>query len=117
MEIKVIGDQLFVNRWVYSPPILTPDKNGNIVIIFKASFGPAEVYEWGIDSGGKPYEMYKWCENDVYEDENYTKNITASELYKEIDNMTKLAADNGLSDWVRFYEEARRFCEKQVGGA
>lgn len=115
MEIKVIGDQLFVNRWVYSPPILTPDKNGNIVIIFKASFGPLEVYEWGIDSGGKPYEMYKWCENDVYEGENYTKNITVSELYKEIDNMTKLAADNGLSDWVRFYEEARRFCEKQMG--
>lgn len=107
MESKVIGNQLFADRWVYSPPILTPDKNGNIVIIFKASFGPLEVYEWGIDSGGKPYEMYKWCENDVYEDENYTKNITVSELYKEIDNMAKLAADNGLSDWVRSYDEAK----------
>ena len=51
--------------------------------------------------------MYKWCENDVYEDENYTKNITVSELYKEIDNMAKLAADNGLSDWARLFEEAK----------
>lgn len=115
MEIKVIGDQLFVDRWVYSQPILTPDKNGNIVIISKRSFGPLEVYEWGIDSGRKPYEMYQWCEDDFYEDENYTKSITVSELYKEIDNMTKLAADNELSDWVRSYEEARRFCEKQMG--
>lgn len=113
MESKVIGNQLFIDRWVYCKPRLAPDKSGNIVIILKMSFGPLETYELGIDSGGKPYETYKWCENDVYEDENYTKNITFSELYKEIDAMSKLAADNGLSDWVRLYEESRHLCETQ----
>lgn len=116
MEIKVIQDQLFVDRWVYPKPRLTPDKNGNIVMIEKMSFGPLEVYEWGIDSEGKPYEMYKWCEDDYYSDENYTKKIAFSELFNVIDKMVKLTADNGLSDWARLYKEARVFCEKQNGG-
>lgn len=116
MDNKVIGNQLFVDRWVYHKPNLTPDKNGNIVIISKCSFGPLEVYEWGIDSGGKPYEMYKWCENDFYDDANYTKNITPTELVRKVSGMIRLTADNGLSDWSRLFEEARILCEKQMGG-
>lgn len=80
--IKVIEDQLFVNRWVYS----------------------------------KPYEMYEWCEDDFYADENYTQNITVSELFKVIDEMMKLTADNGLSDWARLYEEARDFLSRRSDG-
>lgn len=113
MNGKIIGSELFIDRWVYHKPKLTPDENGNIVIISKVSFGPLEVYEWGIDSGGKPYEMYKWCENDFYEDENYVKNITFSELFQKIDDMTKLAADNGFSDWSRLFEEARFFVKSR----
>lgn len=117
MDSKVVGDEFFIDRWVYHKPKLSPDENGNIVVISKASFGPLEVYEWGIDSSGKPYKMYKWCENDFCEVENYVKNITFSELIQKTDDIARLAADNGFSDWARLYAEARIFCEKQIGGA
>lgn len=110
MDGKVTGGELFVDRWVYRKPNLTPDKGGNTVIIQMLSFGPAEVYEWGIDSGGKPYEMYKRCENDFYEDENGTKNITFAELGRKIGEVRQFAADNGLLDWVKIYGLLRSVC-------
>lgn len=115
MEIKVISNELVVDRWFCHKPSLTPNSDGNIVIISAASFGPLEVFEWGIDSGGKPYELYKWCENDFYENENYTKNITSAELLQKVSGMIRLTADNGLSDWSRLFEEARTFCEERIG--
>ena len=119
MDGRIIGGELFLDRWVYQKPSLTPDKDGNIVIISKVSFGPAEVFCWGIDSGGKPYEMYKWCENDFYEDENYAKSITFSELFRRLDDLIKTASDSGFSDWARSFEEARSFLENfaQTGGS
>lgn len=117
MDGKVIGGELFVDRWVYHKPSLIPDKNGNIVIISKCSFGPLEVYEWGIDSNGKPYEMYKWCENDLYEDENGTKNITFAELGRKTDEVRQSAADNGLSDWVGIYELLLVMCKEFTDNA
>lgn len=112
MDGKVIGGELFIDRWVYHKPNLTPDESGNTVIIQMLSFGPAEVYEWGINSGGKPYEMYKWCENDFYEDENGTKNITFAELGRKINEVRQLAADNCLSDWVGIYELLLVMCKE-----
>lgn len=112
MDSKVIGGELFIDRWVYHKPSLTPDERGNIVIISKCSFGPLEVYEWGIDDDGKPYEMYKWCENDLYEDENGTKAITFEELSRKIDKARQLAANNGLSDWVGIYELLLVLCKE-----
>ena len=111
MDAKIIGGELFLDRWVYSLPSLTPDKDGNIVIISKVSFGPAEAFCWGIDSGGKPYEMYKWCENELYEDENYMRNITFSELFRRLDELVKTASESGFSDWARSFEKARSFLE------
>ena len=112
MDGKVIGGELFVDRWVYRKPNFSPDKNGNIVMISKCSFGPLEVYEWGIDDDGKPYEMYKWCENDLYEDENGTKNITFEELSRKTDEVRQLAADNGLSDWIKIYDLLLVMCKE-----
>lgn len=111
MDAKIIGSELFLDRWVYGLPSLTSDKDGNIVIISKVSFGPAEAFCWGIDSGGKPYEMYKWCENDLYEDENYMRNITFSELFRRLDELVKTASESGFSDWARSFVEARGFLE------
>lgn len=122
MDSKVVGDELFIDRWVYHKPKLSPDENGNIVIISKVSFGPLEVYEWGIDRCGKPYEMYKWCENDFYEDENYVKSITFSQLIQKVNDLIKIASDNGFSEWARSFEEARSFLDdiaqnRKSGGA
>lgn len=115
MDIKVISNELVVDRWLCHKPSLTPNKDGNIVMISAASFGPLEVFEWGIDSGGKPYEMYKWCENDFYADESYTKNITYAELEQNVSGIIQLTADNGLSDWSRLFEEALLFVKSRSG--
>lgn len=119
MDAKIIAGELFLDRWVYRLPELTPDRDGNIVIISKVSFGPAEAFAWGIDSGGKPYEMYKWCENDLYEDESYVHNITFSELFRKVDDLIETALELGFSDWARSFEEARSFLENfaQTGGS
>lgn len=112
MDGKVIGGELFIDRWVYRKPNLTPDKSGNTVIISKCSFGPLEVCEWGVDSNGKPYETYKWCENDLYEDENGTKSITFAELGRRTDEVRRLAAENGLSAWVGIYDILLVMCRE-----
>ena len=54
---------VFVGNWSYIMPDTKANSNGRIVLIKKLSFGPCEVYEWGIDNNGLPYEEYKWCEN------------------------------------------------------
>lgn len=103
---KILNNTLITDRWCYSKPTLTPNKNGNMVLIHKVSFGPLECWEWGLDSNKIPYEMYKWCKNDLYEDENYTKNISFSEFKQKLNNMTDLVKDTKLSDWSEIYQKA-----------
>ena len=50
---------VFVGNWSYIMPDTKANSNGCIVLIKKLSFGPCEVYEWGIDNNGLPYEEYK----------------------------------------------------------
>lgn len=109
MKDKVIGDEILIGRWFYQKPNLIPDENGTIVLIAKRSFGPLEIYEWGIDRKGKPYEMYQWCENDFFENESYIKNISHAELKLQIDIMMQFAIHNKLSDWIPLYEKANEF--------
>ena len=47
---------VFVGNWSYIMPDTKANSNGRIVLIKKLSFGPCEVYEWGIDNNGLPYE-------------------------------------------------------------
>lgn len=103
---KILNNTLIIDRWFYNKPSLTPDKNGNIVLIHKVSFAPLECWEWGIDCAGKPYELYRWCENDLYEYENYTKNISCSELKQKLNYMTELVSNTELSDWSEIYQKA-----------
>lgn len=98
-------NSVFIEKWLYSEPDLLPDKDGNTVFISKASFGPLEYYEWGIDSDNMPYECYKWLENDYFEDENYFKNIKKEELLKQINLTISLFRSNGLSEWADTYEK------------
>jgi len=99
-------NNLYLGRWVYHKPDLIPDEKGKIIIISKVSFGPLEVYEWGIDGNGKPYEMYKWCESDLFEYQNYYKIITFDRLKLRIQNMIQIAERLKLSDWVMLYQKA-----------
>ncbi len=106
-EIEFFNDdEISVGKWFYGKPNLTPDKNGNISIITKLSFGPLEMFEWGIDSKGKPYRMYLWLENDFFKTDDYVEEITNSELKQQIESMIQLAVSNDLSEWVLIYEQA-----------
>lgn len=103
--MKILKDNLIIDRWCYDKPNLTPDSNGNIVLIKKISFGPLECRKWGIDSDGIPYEAYEWFENDLYEDDNYTKNISGSELKQKLEYMIQLLSDTELENWCVLYRK------------
>ncbi len=94
---------------------LTPDKDGNIVIIRLASFGPLEYYEWGINTDNQPYELYQWCEDDFYEDSNYCKIISKEELLKIIDNQIEISSKNGSSEDVSKYNDIKKWVESRLG--
>lgn len=96
---------VFIEHWCYTKPELIPNENGDIVIIKKMSFGPLEVYEWGIDFNNTPYEWYNWVENDFYKYENYRKNITKEELFNQILSLILLFKENGLSEWIIIYNK------------
>ena len=98
------NDYVFIGRWYYEKPDLSPNKEGNVVLISMKSFGPLEIFEWGIDRNNVPYELYQWLENDFFEDSNYHKAITKEELLKQIEIVISLFEKNGLSDWVDLYK-------------
>ena len=98
------NNYVFIGRWNYEKPDLSPNKEGNVVLISKTSFGPLELFEWGLDHNNAPYELYQWLENDYYEDSNFCRTITKEELLKQIDRVISLFDKNGLSDWVDLYE-------------
>lgn len=93
-----------IGRWTYSMPDMKPDPDGRIVLIKMLSFGPLEVYEWGIDADGFPFEEYQWAENDFYDD-NYVKRITKQELTGQIEKLISLLMKHELSEWVSTYHQ------------
>ena len=95
---------VFIDRWYYEKPDLSPNKDGNTVLISEKSFGPLEIFEWGLDRNNSPYELYQWLENDFFEDSNYCKTITKEELLKQIGRVILLFEKNGLADWVVLYQ-------------
>ena len=92
MENKTVS----VGRWQYSEPAFEADENGHIVICSKSSVAPAEFFEWGIDAEKRPFERYRWCENDFYEEANYDKTISKEELIKQIEEISFILKENGL---------------------
>lgn len=98
------NNYVFIGRWYYEKPDLSPNKDGNTVLISEKSFGPLEIFEWGLDCNNEPYELYQWLEDDFFEDSNYCKTITKDELLKQIDRAVSLFEKNGLSDWVGLYK-------------
>ncbi|MGN0677238.1 MAG: hypothetical protein ACI4K5_05795 [Ruminococcus sp.] len=99
------NNSIFIDSWCYTKPDLVPNTDGDIVIIKKLSFGPLEIYLWGIDSNNTPYELYEWVENDFYADTNYRKNISKEELLNQINSVISLFANNELSEWATIYKK------------
>ncbi|SEK85379.1 hypothetical protein [Ruminococcus albus] len=94
---------VFVGKWSYLMPDTNADPDGRIVLIEMLSFGPCEVYEWGIDNNGLPYEEYQWCENEFFKDENYFKHITKKELTEQIEDVIRVFSEHELSEWANTY--------------
>lgn len=97
--------EVSIGRWYYTKPDFVPNKDGNIALILKKSFGPLEVYEWGIDSDKNAYELYRWLENEFYEDESYCITIEREKLLEQIHSVTSLFRNNGLSEWAELYAD------------
>ena len=69
-------------------------------MISKACFGPVEIDELGIDENKNPFELHNWCEDDLYEDENYCRNISMEELIKKIEDYILVFQNQELFDGV-----------------
>lgn len=95
---------IFIGRWIYTKPNLSPNEKGNIVLISEKSFGPLEIFEWGLDPKGTPYELYEWLENDFFEDSNYCKTITKEEWLKQINRVISLFDKNEFFQWSNLYK-------------
>lgn len=97
-------EEVSIGRWYYTKPDFVPNKEGNIALILKMSFGPLEVYEWGIDSDKNAYERYQWLENEFFEDTSYCITIEKEKLLEQIHSVISLFRDNGLPEWADFHE-------------
>lgn len=95
--------QIYIDRWFYNAPDMSPNKEGNRVLISQASFGPLETWEWGIDSNNKFYVDYKWIENDFYADDSFHEERSLEEVKDVLNSFIKTLADNGHQDWVEVY--------------
>lgn len=98
------NDTVYIEQWLYRKPQLTPNQDGNIVLISKGCFGPLEVYEWGIDADRQAYERYEWLENEFYQYDNYRIKIEWKRLRQQIQNVIVLFRNNGFPDWAEQYE-------------
>ena len=103
MENKTVS----VGRWQYSEPAFEADENGHIVICSKSSVAPAEFFEWGIDAEKRPFERYRWCENDFYEEANYDKTISKEELIKQIEEISFILKEHGLDTVSEQYDRIK----------
>ena len=102
--IQVENKVVTVGRWRYSEPAQTSDENGQLVIFSKSSFAPAEIFEWGIDTEKHPFERYRWCENDFYEESNYDKTISIEELIKQIEEISSILKKHGFDTVSKQYD-------------
>lgn len=75
----------YYDKWAYSIAHVPPASDGKVVLYSMTCIGPLQCDEYGIDEKGKPYYRYEWIENDFFEDDNETKNISEEELISVIE--------------------------------
>ena len=112
MENKTVS----VGRWQYSEPSFEADENGHIVICSKSSVAPAELFEWGIDAEKRPFERYRWCENDFYEEANYDKTISKEELTKHIEDIASILKEHGFDAAFEQYNSIKTQINSGLSG-
>ncbi|MBQ8824446.1 MAG: hypothetical protein IJZ64_04355 [Ruminococcus sp.] len=105
MDNNDIEKQINIDRWFYSRPYLEYNNNGDLILIKKLSFGPLEIWEYGLNKNGKYYEMYEWLENDYFKDLNHKTEISKEYICKEINSLLDILQKNDLNNWVELYND------------
>ena len=94
----------FIDRWQYTIAEMPQFAGVKLPLISMHCFGPLEVNELGIDADNRPYELHEWMEDDLYEDENYCRNISVDELVAQIKDIRELLQKRDLSMQVHACE-------------
>ena len=100
-ENEADDETLMVGGYVYDRPDLTPDRDGDTVLIRRNVY-----YEWGITAEGYPFERCN--DEDPRSLYNYCYPIPWVDLYAKIDQMILLSRSNGFTDWSEEYERIKR---------
>ncbi len=108
-ENKADDTKLLVSGYTYDRPDLTPDRDGNTVLIRQD-----EWYEWGITAEGYPFERC-YEEDAPFNKYNCFKPIPWIDLYTRIDEMILLSRSNGFTDWSGEYERIKRMVTEMPG--
>ena len=90
----------WIDIWNYYIADIPTVLDKRSVLISKACFEPAEIDELGIDENKNPFELHNWCEDDLYEDENYCRNISVEELIEKIEDYILVFKNQNLDDGV-----------------
>ncbi|MBR2761413.1 MAG: SUKH-3 domain-containing protein [Solobacterium sp.] len=85
-------------RWTCILKDMTMQEDGQIPLIRKTAFAPAEWYEYGLAKDGAGYETYRWCENDLYSDSDYTRRVPKKTLIREFEALIPLFTRENRED-------------------
>lgn len=104
-ENKEEDGSVVIRGWgCYEKPNLTPDRNGNIVLI-----SSDDEYECGITADGYPYESG----DDSSSAYNYFKPIPWVDLYARIDELILLFRSSGFPEWADEYKKVREWVRQR----
>ena len=81
-----------------------PTKTVNLSFFQSQLLLPLKFFEWGIDAEKHPFERYRWCENDFYEESNYEKTISIEELIKQIEEISSILKKHGFDTVSKQYD-------------
>ena len=112
-DIEVFENSAFVGMWNYIKPNMKPNKDGNVILVRMLCFGPCEWWEWSMDREGKFWWAHEWCENDLYEDENFREECSWEKMIEKMQQMQAFFADCGLDEYVEAYKKAEHFVRAQ----
>ena len=105
-ENEADGESLLTGAGIYSKPDLTPDWNGNTVLICQD-----EDYTWGITADGYPYESYQNA-NNPHDHFNYFMPVPWTDLYDRLDEIRCICRWNGFPDWAEEFGKTKELLKK-----
>ena len=112
-DISVHDKSVFVGIWNYIKPDLKPDKDGNVMLVKMLCFGPLEWWECSMDKDSKFWWEHQWCENDLYEAENFREEYPQEKMIEKMQQMQNFFGECGLDEYVKVYKKAEQFVREQ----